>query len=146
METLIERITELDGETLVHLLKRAGEQKPEPNADFFKDDKNILLVSRTDGHLSGFLWAYLLERPGSTYPKMLLYSIDVFSEFRRKGMASMLIQELKRIARIRMCREMFVPTNKSNVAAVALYRSTQGKPGSDDDDITFIYDRDALSI
>ena len=144
MKTNIERMTELDGETLVHLLKRAGEQNPEPNAGFFKDDKNILLVSRTDGHLSGFLWAYSLERPGSPYPKMLLYSIDVFPEFRRKGIASMLIQELKRIARSSKCREMFVPTSKSNVAAVALYRSTQGKSGNDDD-ITFIYDQDALS-
>ena len=137
-------MTDLDGETLVHLLKRAGEQEPEPNAGFFKDEKNILLFARTDGHLSGFLWAYSLERPGSPYPKMLLYSIDVFPEFRRNGIGTLLIEELKQIARSRMCREMFVPTSKSNVAAVALYKSTRGKP-ENDDDITFVYDQDALS-
>jgi len=144
MKTFIERTTEFNGDTLDYLFKRAGEQNPEPNAGFFKDDKNILLVSKTDGHLSGFLWAYLLESPHSPYPEMFLYSIDVFSEFMRKGIASMLIQELKRIARSSKCREMFVPTSKSNVAAVGLYRGTRGKPGNDDD-ITFIYDRDALS-
>jgi ribosomal protein S18 acetylase RimI-like enzyme len=143
MKTYIERMTEMDTETLVHLFRQAGEENPEPNAGFFKDEKNILLFSRTDGHLSGFLWAYSLERPGNLYTKMLLYSIDVFPEFRRKGIATMLIQELKRIARNCMCREMFVPTSKNNAAAVALYKSTQGK-SDNDDGITFIYDQDAL--
>jgi ribosomal protein S18 acetylase RimI-like enzyme len=145
MNTNIKRMTELDDETLVYLLKRAGEQNPKPNAGFFKDGKNILLVSRTDGELSGFLWANVLERPGSLRPKMLLYSIDVFEEYRRLGIATLLIAELKHLAAKYNCTEIFVPTGKSNTAAVGLYRKTGGLVEADDDAI-FIYREDTLRL
>jgi ribosomal protein S18 acetylase RimI-like enzyme len=144
MKTDIERMNEFDGEVLSYLLKRTDVQNPEPNPGFFKDDKNILLFSRTNGILSGFLWAHSLVSPYTLKPKMLLYSIDVFPEFRRTGIATMLIRELKGIARSLKCRAMFVPTGKNNVAAIVLYRSTGGR-SENDDDITFTYDRDALS-
>jgi ribosomal protein S18 acetylase RimI-like enzyme len=101
------------------------------------------MVSRTDGALSGFLWAHILDNPGNQRPKMLLYSIDVFPEFRRKGIAGMLIREIKQIARNSLCREMWVPTGKTNLAAVALYRTTGGV-SRPDDDITFTYDLENL--
>lgn len=144
MTTTVKRMKQFDKSTLSVLLERAGERYFEPNPDFFADEKNVLLVSYTNGLLSGFLWAYVLLCPDNCNPKMLLYSIDVFDEFRRKGIASQLIGELKTIARMHSCREMFVPTSKSNSAATALYRATGGK-NENDDDITFIYDREALT-
>jgi ribosomal protein S18 acetylase RimI-like enzyme len=142
-DTLIIRMKQLDHGVLDYLLRKAGEQDPEPNAGFFKDPKNILLVSYTDERLSGFLWAYILDSPNGPSPKILLYSIDVFEEFRRRGIAGMLIQELKEIARSYRCREIFVPTRKSNTAAIALYSGTHGKV-ENDDDVIFIYDQEAL--
>ncbi len=141
MNTYIERVRQFDKNTLVHLFKRAGEEDADPSPDFFKDEKNILLVSHTEEKLSGFLWAYVLQSPDSPYPKMFLYSIDVFGEFRRRGVASRLIRELQNIARTYKCREMFVPTRKSNQAAMGLYLKTQGKV-ENDDDVFFIYDID----
>ena len=142
--TLIVRMKQLDHGVLDYLLRKAGEQDPKPNAGFFKDPKNVLLVSYTNEQLSGFLWAYILDSPDSPYPKMLLYSIDVLEEFRRRGIAGMLIQDLKEIALRCRCREIFVPTRKSNAAAIALYSGTHGKV-ENDDDVIFIYDQEALS-
>jgi ribosomal protein S18 acetylase RimI-like enzyme len=128
---------------LDYLFRMAGMPDPRPNADFFKDPKNVFLVSRTGGQLSGFLWAHVLVSPHSSGPKLLLYSIDVFGPFRRRGIATFLIRHLKKIARTWRCREMFVPTGRNNLAAVALYRSTGGV-APNDDDVVFVYDREAL--
>jgi ribosomal protein S18 acetylase RimI-like enzyme len=144
MNTRIERVRQFDKITLDYLFKRSGDENAEPNSDFFKDEKNILLVSRTDGKLSGFLWAHVLLSPHTPYPKMLLYSIDVFTEFRRHGIGSQLIYELKDIARMFNCRAMFVPTRKSNLPAMGLYKKTQGKV-ENEDGIIFTYEKDTLN-
>ena len=143
MNTHIEWVRQFNKNTLDYLFNRAGEGNADPSSDFFEDQKNILLVSHTEDKLSGFLWAYVLQSPHSPYPKMFLYSIDVFEEFRRQGIASRLIRELKNIAQTYNCREMFVPTRKSNETAMGLYRKTLGKI-ENDDDVFFIYDKDAL--
>ena len=80
--------------------------------------------------------------PHTPHPKMFLYSIDVFEEFRRQGIASILIQNLKEMAVSLKCREMFVPTSKNNTAAIALYTETGGK--AQDNGVTFSYDEGAL--
>ncbi len=145
MTVTIRSIRKVQKKALRELFERIGETGIKPNPDFFADSKNIFLVAYCDGLLSGFLWAYVLDRPHSMRPKMLLYSIDVFEEFRRKGVATKLIGRLNVLAVKNNCSEMFVPTRKSNTAAVGLYRKTGGKTEADDD-VTFVYDRDALAI
>src|SRR5690554_7231469 len=53
---------------------------------------------------------------------MFLYSIDVFPRFQRRGVATALIEELKRLAAARNCSEIFVLTNENNPAANRLYQ------------------------
>ncbi len=71
---------------------------------------------------------------------MFLYSIDVFPDYQRRGIATQLIAELKRLASANDCSEIFVPTDKSNGPAVGLYQKTGGHV-ENDDDVVFIYDR-----
>jgi GNAT superfamily N-acetyltransferase len=145
METYIERITEFEGDLIRDLFEKAGESPGQPNPRFFDDEKNIMLVSRTGGAVSGFLWAYILDSPNSPFPKLLLlYSIDVFEPFRRRGIATLMIRHLKEIARAHNCQKMWVPTSKTNLPAVALYRATGGI-AQDDDAVMFTYDRKALN-
>jgi len=144
MPTQIERLRKIDNNTLVHLFDRANGGIAETNTHFFEDEENVFLVSRTNGNLSGFLWGYVLQSPRSSFPRMFLYSIDVFDEFRRQGVASKLIEGLKRIAREHRCCEMFVPTQKSNGAAMGLYSKTKGRI-ENEDDVVFKYDEDALT-
>ena len=144
MDTQVSRITKFESNAIKYLFEKVGEPA-EPNPGFFEDEKNIMLVSRTDGTVSGFLWAYILDSPNSPFPKLLLlYSIDVFEPFRRKGIAVLLIQHLKEIGRTHNCQKMSVPTSKNNLAAVALYRRTGGI-AQNDDAVTFTYDHLVLN-
>ncbi len=145
MTVTISRMRKVRKKALHELFERIGETGIVPNPDFFADNRNIFLVAYADGILSGFLWAYVLDRPHSMRPEMLLYSIDVFEEFRRRGVATLLIERLKVLAVKNNCSEMFVPTRKSNAAAVGLYRKTGGKTEADDD-VSFIYGQDALVL
>jgi ribosomal protein S18 acetylase RimI-like enzyme len=141
METIIKRIEKLDRDLVALLFQKCGEDKNiEPTAGFFTDPKNILLVAYSDGIPSGFLYSYILSSLKTPHPKLFLYSIDVFADYRRQKTASMLIAELKRVAFRNNCSEIFVLTNKSNEPAMNLYQKTGGKI-ENNDDVIFVYDR-----
>jgi ribosomal protein S18 acetylase RimI-like enzyme len=68
---------------------------------------------------------------------MFLYEAGVVDEYRRRGIGRALVEELKRFATESDCRKMFVPTQASNQAAMALYRSAGGEGGADPDGAAF---------
>jgi ribosomal protein S18 acetylase RimI-like enzyme len=96
-------------------------------AEFLADERNCLIGAFADDRLVGFVLAYELPRVDGPRPMMLLYEIEVAADYRRRGIGSALIGELKRICRQRGAAKMFVATGKSNVAAMALYASTGGQ-------------------
>jgi len=144
MATVIKRINKLDKSLVTQLFQKANEgNNIAPNPEFYSNAHNIMLVSYTDSIPSGFLWAYILPDLKTPYPAMLLYSIDVFADFQRHGIATKLITELKHLAKVNDCRKMFVPTSKSNQPAMNLYEKTGGK-AENDDDIIFTYSKETL--
>jgi ribosomal protein S18 acetylase RimI-like enzyme len=64
----------------------------------------------------------------------LLYEIGVHKEFRQRGIGKALINEVKRWAKQVEADEVWVLTNQSNAAAVALYRSMGGETESETPD------------
>jgi len=140
-DTIIKRINTYDKDLVALLFTRAGEgQNADPAPGFFTDPHNILLAAYTGGIPSGFLYAYVLSGLKTPYPKMFLYSIDVFTEYQHQGIGSRLITELKKLARTNLCSEIFVLTNKSNEAAMQLYARTGGVR-ENGDDVLFVYER-----
>jgi ribosomal protein S18 acetylase RimI-like enzyme len=140
MEISIKRIFEFDKDLIAALFIRSGDSLPiDPSKDFFKDPDNILLAAFIDGTISGFLYAYVLAGLKTPDPEMFLYSIDVFPECQRRHIATQLIEELKKIAAVHGCSEIFVMTNQSNPAAIGLYQKTGGRI-ENGDDILFVYD------
>jgi ribosomal protein S18 acetylase RimI-like enzyme len=135
---MIKRITAFHPELVLELFSKIEATHIEPNRLFFDDEKNILLVSYLEHEPGGFLYAYTLEDIKSNQSKIFLYSIDVFHPFRRQGIASSLIEALKMIAREKGCREIFVMTNKANLAAMRLYEKTGGSV-ENNDDVLFVY-------
>lgn len=73
----------------------------------------------------GFAYGFLLRR--FSQESFFICSVDVAEEFRRRGAGKTLVETLAAFARSRGCREMFVFTNASNEAAVALYHSMDGR-------------------
>ena len=138
MLSQIKRVREFNEELIGQLFSQIGAEHVIPNRRFFEDEKNILLVAYGNSQPRGFLYAYLLEDIKGEQPKMFLYSIDVLESHRRKGIGTELIGVLKRVAKENSCSKIFVITNKSNVAAMALYKNTGGLFESDDD-VVFVY-------
>ncbi|HUT75754.1 MAG TPA: GNAT family N-acetyltransferase [Armatimonadota bacterium] len=60
------------------------------------------------------------------------YEVAVAEHHRRHGIGRALVEELKRLARADACGKVFVPTSRSNEAAMALYRSCGGEEGAAD--------------
>ena len=103
------------------------------NEDFLSNESNYLLAAYADGEFAGFLYAYELARLERSEPMMFLYSIDVLSEYRRKGVGKKLVEALRAVCAERGFMKMFVITGESNEAAVNLYESVGGNRRADDD-------------
>ena len=134
----IKQIRTFDEGLVTKLFSRIGGKNIHPNHHFFEDEKNILLVAYTNAEPCGFLYGYLLESLRSKQPKLFLYSIDVIEQHRRKRVGTKLIEALKEIAREHSCHEIFVLTNRSNLAAMRLYETTGGSI-ENNDDVLFVY-------
>jgi ribosomal protein S18 acetylase RimI-like enzyme len=59
--------------------------------------------------------------------ELFLNEIGVVDEWRRRGVARALIEELKRLGRERGCVAMWVLTDEDNTAAMGLYRTSGGR-------------------
>ncbi|MBU1019081.1 MAG: GNAT family N-acetyltransferase [Patescibacteria group bacterium] len=134
----IKHIQKFDPDLIKSLFAKAGECDVTLNQRFFDNNNNILLISFYDSEPTGFLYAYIIEGLKANRSKIFLYSIDVFEKFQKQGVGTQLIKELKKIAKKRLCHEVFVMTNKNNTAAMKLYKKTGGKIEKDDD-VLFVY-------
>jgi ribosomal protein S18 acetylase RimI-like enzyme len=68
-------------------------------------------------------------------PMMFLYSIDVLTAYREKGLGKRLIEELKSICAERGFMKMYVITGEGNEAAMSLYKSAGGTRSAEDDTV-----------
>jgi aminoglycoside 3-N-acetyltransferase I len=107
---------------------------------FLARRQNILVVAEDDGAPLGFTLAYLLDRADRNETMMLFYEVGVAESHRRRGIATKMIELLKQVCAGERVFKMWVHTNRSNVAAMALYRSTGGIPDGTGDEISFRYE------
>ena len=96
---------------------------------FLADDRHYFIVAFVEDEPVGYIFAYRLSRFDGRPPQVFLYEIAVVEHHRRAGIGSALVEGLKEMGKADGCRKMFVPTNRSNEAAVALYRSAGGEEG-----------------
>jgi ribosomal protein S18 acetylase RimI-like enzyme len=106
---------------------------------FLRLDENYLLVALVGEEPVGFVLAYRLMRVDRKQDMMLFYEVVVDEKHRHQGVGRDLILELKQICREERIMKMWVSTNKSNTAAVALYESTGGIEEGYGDELTFTY-------
>ena len=97
---------------------------------------NCFIAAMIDGSPVGLIVAYVIPRFRGE--AMFLYEIDVHPKHRRQGIATKLIEALKKTCRTRRLKEIFVLTERSNRAAMHLYRKTGGHRAHSDDAL-FIY-------
>jgi aminoglycoside 3-N-acetyltransferase I len=91
-----------------------------------KDDFHVVVALQNNALIGG-LTAYELVMYKAEIKEMFLYEIAVEPKQRRTGVAKALVEFLKRIGRSKGMKEMYVGTNKNNLAAMKLYQSSGGK-------------------
>jgi ribosomal protein S18 acetylase RimI-like enzyme len=96
----------------------------EQGQKFLADKNNLLLLATLDDLPIGFLTAHRLQRFDTRKAEVLLYEVGVAEQFQRRGVGKALISRLKEWAQQVGADEVWVLTNRSNIAAVALYTSS----------------------
>jgi len=99
---------------------------------FLADGRHYFIVAYVEDEPAGYVFGYRLSRFDGRPPQAFLYEIGVVEHHRRKGIGRALVEDLKEMGKADGCGKMFVPTNRSNEAAVALYRSAGGEEGAAD--------------
>lgn len=83
----------------------------------------IAVAALCDGEVVGGLAAYELEKFEQDRREIYIYDLAVAEAHRRKGVATGLIEALKRIAKARGAYVIYVQADKGDEAAIALYES-----------------------
>jgi ribosomal protein S18 acetylase RimI-like enzyme len=108
-------------------------------AYFLSKDEHYLLVATEDSKPIGYILAYRLNRVDREQNMMFFYEIEVDQNHRRKGVGKALINFLKNICRQNNIMKMWVETNRSNIPAMKLYRSTGGIENKEGDEVSFTF-------
>jgi ribosomal protein S18 acetylase RimI-like enzyme len=110
---------------------------------FLANPKNHLIIAYDNGKPVGMALGYEIPRVDRNRNMLFFYEIGVDKKYRRKGIATALINELKSICRKKKILQMFVITNASNKPAMKLYQSTGGNREALDD-VVFVYPEKSL--
>jgi aminoglycoside 3-N-acetyltransferase I len=81
----------------------------------------IALVALKDSEVIGGIAAYELIKFEQERSEIYIYDLAVAATHRRKGIATALIQELKKIAKVRGAYVVFVQADIDDKPAIALY-------------------------
>lgn len=107
--------------------------------DFLANPQNCLIVASDGSAPVGFLLAYMLDRIDSGQTMVFLYEIEVVEAYRRQGIATAMIEQLRAICLEQRAVKLWVQTTRSNPAAIALYRATGARQVSAGEEVVFAY-------
>jgi aminoglycoside 3-N-acetyltransferase I len=96
----------------------------------------IVLIALADDTIVGGLAAYVLEKFEQERLEIYIYDLAVAKPHRRRGVATKLISDLKKIARERSASVIYVQADRTDDAAIKLYESLGTKKAVFHFDIT----------
>ncbi len=112
---------------------------PERITAFLSEKQNVAFTAIQDGVIIGLLYGYALTRLDSKPPQFFIYSVGVHSAHQNRGIGTRLVQHAVDWARNNGFSESFVPTEKDNPRACAVYeKAGMMKSGADCDRIYVI--------
>jgi ribosomal protein S18 acetylase RimI-like enzyme len=94
-----------------------------PRTALLHDERTIFVVAFDGDDPVGFVFGYDLPRRHGDETVMFVYELDVEERYRRRGIATALLAEIRRLS---ASREAFVLTEADNDAANATYAKAGG--------------------
>jgi ribosomal protein S18 acetylase RimI-like enzyme len=105
--------------------------QPRLAAEFLADPRHHLAVARESGRIVGFASAVHYVHPDKP-PELWVNEIGVAPTHQRRGLAKQLLRVVFDAGRAAGCREAWVLTERSNVAAMRLYDVVGGVEAPDE--------------
>jgi len=99
---------------------------PSAAQEFLKDPRHRLVVALEKNLVVGFVSAVLYLHPYKASPELWINEIGVSPEYQQRGIGKALLQYLLDHAKQSGCTEIWVLTDRSNLAAMAMYKSVGG--------------------
>jgi ribosomal protein S18 acetylase RimI-like enzyme len=98
--------------------------------EFLADPRHHIAVTIDDGLVVGFASGVHYVHPDKG-PQLWVNEVGVAPTHRGRGLAKALLHELFEVGRIRGCAVAWVLTDRTNIAAVALYKAAGGIEAAD---------------
>jgi aminoglycoside 6'-N-acetyltransferase I len=105
---------------------------PRVTTEFLNDPRHHLVAAIDRGVVVGFASAVHYVHPDKRSPEMWINEVGVATTHRGHGVAKAILQRLLEVARAIGCVEAWVLTDRSNEAALRLYKSSGGIEASSD--------------
>lgn len=107
-------------------------------SQFLANGGNYLIVAEVASELTGFVIAYRLDRLDRDAGQLFVYEVGVLPQFRRRGIGTQLMREIRHLVAAEGLTEAFALTDQANVAAQRLYGGT-GATIEQDQGMLFVY-------
>lgn len=106
---------------------------------FLSDPNNYLVVAVENDEVLGYVVAYALQRVDREAKTLFFYEIGVSKQARKRGIGTALINFMKDVCETNNYMKMWVPTERSNNAAMQLYEKTGGTISESIDEVSFTW-------
>lgn len=113
-----------------------SEKQIELLRQFLGNPDNFYIVGYVDGEVAGRVFGYLHLHPNGSRA-VYVDEVDTLGKYYRKGVASGMLEQLKKYAKKVSADEIWVGTEADNDRALAFYRST--KPSEEEASVIFAY-------
>ncbi len=103
----------------------------ERTREFLEDHRHHIAVAIDDGLVVGFASGVHYVHPDRP-PRLWINEVGIAPTYRRGGLGKAVLRALFQVGRSHNCTLAWVLTDRSNVAAMALYSSVGGIEGAED--------------
>ena len=100
--------------------------------EFLADPRHRLVVGLENNVVVGFVSAVIYVHPDKPAPELWINEIGVAPTHHRQGIGKALMRAILEEAKQAGCSEAWVLTERENLSATAMYRSTGGEESSPD--------------
>jgi ribosomal protein S18 acetylase RimI-like enzyme len=104
--------------------------------EFLEDPRHHIAVAIDDGLVVGFASGVHYIHPDKP-AELWINEVAIAPTHRRRGLGKAVVRALLEVGRAHKCKVAWVLTDRSNVAAMALYSSVGGTEGADETGYSF---------